>query len=450
MLLQRIPGSQVAVQQPLLTACSICIMTTHDFLSYPRKDAYPKFTTEQWNRDQFARPQFQQQLQQPTAPKVAWEIAIEKLATTTNARFEQTNQEIQNMHATMKNMEQQIGHITLQVSERAPGTFPSQTVPNPRGREECNAIRTLRSGKSYDNKHENYAGNSRAAELPKSKSDTFADSAISTDSRHPKIDPKIPQKLQNAFMSQPKKKLVDSEKVILTEQCSAVLLHKLPPKKKDPWSFTISCTIGNCDFCSALIDLGASVNLMPYSVFKRLGEGELKPTSNIIQLADRSITYPRRIIEDVIVKVDKLYLPADFMMLDMDEDLTTPIILGRPFLATARTLIDVEAGTLTFRVKDQTVVFRLFEASIHLGDKLECMHVDALDGLPSAEFMTRSLTDHLSIKPQNLIHDCISPKMLQQSVQHNVQLINIKKKNMTICQAAQILRKCSLVERCGC
>ncbi|XP_050125638.1 uncharacterized protein LOC126602833 [Malus sylvestris] len=158
MLLQRIPGSQVAVQQPLLTACSICSMTTHDFLSCPRKDAYPKFTVEQ------------------------------------------TNQEIQNMHAPMKNMEQQIGQMALQVLERASG------------------------------------------------------------------------------------------------------------------------------------------------------EGELKPTSNIIQLADRSITYPRRIIEDVIVKVDKLYLPADFMMLDMDEDLTTPIILGRPFLATTRTLIDVEAGTLTFRV----------------------------------------------------------------------------------------------------
>ncbi|KAM2485715.1 hypothetical protein ACFX1W_037867 [Malus domestica] len=108
---------------------------------------------------------------------------------------------------------------------------------------------------------------------------------------------------------------------------------------------------------------------MPYSVFKRLGEGELKPTSSIIQLADRSITYPRRVIEDVIVKVDNLYLPADFMVLDMDEDLTTPIILGRPFLATARTLIDVEAGTLTFRVEDQTVVFKLFEASLHSGDK---------------------------------------------------------------------------------
>ncbi|TQE07452.1 hypothetical protein C1H46_006929 [Malus baccata] len=147
---------------------------------------------------------------------------------------------------------------------------------------------------------------------------------------------------------------------------------------------------------------------MPYSVFKRLGEGELKLTSNIIQLADRSITYPRGVIKDVIVKVDNLYLPTDFMVLDMDEDLTTTIILGRPFLATARTLIDVEAGTLTFRVEDQTVVFRLFEAITHRGYKQECMHVDGLDGLPHAKFMTRSSTGNLPIKTQNVTRECDS------------------------------------------
>ena len=165
MLLQRIPSSQVVVQKLSQAACSICSMTTHDFLSCPHKDAFPEFTAEQvnafnnfqrprhdpysnfynpswrdhpnlkWDKDQHAKPQFQQQVQQPTAPKAAWEIAIEKLASTTNARFEQTNQEIQNMHATMKTMEQQIGQIALQVLERAPGTFPSQTIPNPRGRE---------------------------------------------------------------------------------------------------------------------------------------------------------------------------------------------------------------------------------------------------------------------------------------------------------------------------
>ncbi|CAN6711385.1 unnamed protein product [Malus baccata var. baccata] len=393
MLLQRIPGSQVAVQQPLQAACSICNMITHDFMSCPYKDVSPDFTTEQvnafnnfqrprydpysnfynpgwrdhpnlrWDKKQHSRPQFQQQVHQPAAPKPAWEVAIEKLANT-------TTQEIQNLQATMKNMEKQIGQIALQVSERAPGTFPSQTVTNPRGREECNAIRTLRFGKSYNNRHENSVGNSQSQDRSENNAEATTKTAERVYEPHmpypERLKPKAKDQQLTDFMKTlakvqinlplidaiknipsyakflkdvctKKKKLVDFEKVILTEQCSAVLLHKLPPKKKDPGSFTISCTIGNCDFSSALIDLGASVNLMPYSVFKRLGEGELKPTSSIIQLADRSITYPRGVIEDVIVKVDNLYLLADFMVLDMDEDLTMPIILGRPFLATART-----------------------------------------------------------------------------------------------------------------
>ncbi|XP_048427303.1 uncharacterized protein LOC103956534 [Pyrus x bretschneideri] len=460
-------------------------MTTHDFLSCPHKAVYPEFAAEQvnafnnfhrprndpysnfynpgwrdhpnlmWDRDEHANPQFQQQVQQPAAPKATWEIAIEKLAITTNARFEQTNQEIQNLHATMKNMEQQIGQIAFQVSERAPNTFPSQTVPNPRGREECNAIRTLRSGKSYDSRHENCAGNSQPQDISKNTAEATTKTAervyVPPMPYPERLRPKAKDQQLTNFMKTlakvhinlplidaiknipsyakflkdvctKKKKLLDSKKVILTEQCSAVLLHKLPPKKKDPGSFTISCTIGNCDFSSALIDLGASVNLMPYYVFKRLGEGELKLTSSIIQLADRSITYPRGVIEDVIVKVDNLYLPADFMVLDMDEDLTTPIILGRPFLATAQTLIDVEVGTLTFRVEDQTVVFRLFEATTHPCDKQECMRVDALDGLPRAKFVTRSSIDNLPIKTQNVIRECDS-----KAQQHKVQLLEVQK-----------------------
>ncbi|KAM1136405.1 hypothetical protein ACFX2B_034119 [Malus domestica] len=192
-----------------------------------------------------------------------------------------------------------------------------------------------------------------------------------------------------------KKKFLEYEKVILTEQCSAVLLHKLPPKKKDPGSFTISCTIGSLDFHKVLIDLGASVNLMPYSVFQKLGEGELKPTSVSLQLADRSVTYPLGILENVIIKVDKFYLPADFIVLDMEEDKEVPLILGRPFMATARTLIDVEAGTLTLRVQGESVVFKLFEAVKRPFEPEECFRVDVLDGIVHANFASRSSNDEL-------------------------------------------------------
>ncbi|XP_016647056.1 PREDICTED: uncharacterized protein LOC107880294 [Prunus mume] len=181
-----------------------------------------------------------------------------------------------------------------------------------------------------------------------------------------------------------KKKLADLDKVVLTEQCSAVLLHKLPPKKKDPGSFNISCTIGNSNFKNALIDLGASINLMPISIFQRLGQGDLKPTSMILQLADRSITYPRGVSEDLIIKVDNLYLPAYFVVLDRDEDLQTPIILGRPFMATARTLIDVEVGTLTLRVQDQYVLLHVLQGELGADSEDEGIpkYIQALNNLP--------------------------------------------------------------------
>ncbi|XP_027351109.1 uncharacterized protein LOC113862192 [Abrus precatorius] len=146
-----------------------------------------------------------------------------------------------------------------------------------------------------------------------------------------------------------KKKLEEFETVRLNEECSAILLRKLPLKLKDLGSFIIPCTIGNSYFDKALCDLGASINLMLFSVFKRLGMQEPKPTSISLQLTDRLITYPKGIVEDVLVKVDKFMFPADFIILDMEEDDKVPIILGRPFLATGRTIIDVQQGKLTLR-----------------------------------------------------------------------------------------------------
>ncbi|KAL0345390.1 UNVERIFIED_CONTAM: hypothetical protein Sradi_4370300 [Sesamum radiatum] len=131
--------------------------------------------------------------------------------------------------------------------------------------------------------------------------------------------------------------------------------NKLPPKLKDPGSFSIPCTIGNTNFDKALCDLGASVNLMPYSIFEKLGMHELTPTIITLQLADRSIKYPRGIVEDVLVKVGKFIIPVDFIVLDMEEDVNMPLILGRPFLATSRALIDVQKGQLTLRVNDEHV-----------------------------------------------------------------------------------------------
>ena len=147
-------------------------------------------------------------------------------------------------------------------------------------------------------------------------------------------------KFMKDILSQ-KRRLADFETVNLTEECSAILERKLSQKLKDPGSFTIPCTIGNAIFERALCDLGASINLMPLSIFKRLELGEARPTTVTLQLADRSLKHPRGIIEDVLVKVDKFIFPEDFIVLDMEEDKEIPIILGRPFLATGRAMIDV-------------------------------------------------------------------------------------------------------------
>ncbi|KAJ9183079.1 hypothetical protein P3X46_006990 [Hevea brasiliensis] len=146
-----------------------------------------------------------------------------------------------------------------------------------------------------------------------------------------------------------KRKLEDHETIALTEECSAILQKKLPPKLKDPESFSIPCHIGELCSTKALCDLGASVSLMPLSIYEKLNMGDLKPTHISLQLADRSIKYPEGILENVPLKVRKFYIPVDFVILDMEEDSNIPIILGRPFLATAGALIDVKGEKLTLR-----------------------------------------------------------------------------------------------------
>ena len=138
-----------------------------------------------------------------------------------------------------------------------------------------------------------------------------------------------------------KRRLLDFETVNLTEECSAILQRKLPHKLKDPSSFTIPCMTRNLIFEKALCDLGDNINLMPLSIFRQLGLGEARPTTVTLQLTNRSLKHLRGVIEDVLVKVDKFIFLPNFIVLDMEEDKKIPIILGRPFLATGRAMIDV-------------------------------------------------------------------------------------------------------------
>ncbi|KAJ9548230.1 hypothetical protein OSB04_020773 [Centaurea solstitialis] len=196
-----------------------------------------------------------------------------------------------------------------------------------------------------------------------------------------------------------KRKIEEHATVALTEECSAIIQHKLPPKLKDPGSFTIPVHIGNFEFSKALCDLGSSINLMPLSIFRKLGLGEVQPTNVTLQLADRSITYPYGVIEDVLIKVDKFYFPADFVVLDIDEDEEIPLILGRPFLATGGALIDVKGGKLTLRVGEEKVVFNVFRAAKYSSRSYECYRVDDVDSI-SRETYSQQIFDDQLVKVQ--------------------------------------------------
>jgi hypothetical protein len=154
--------------------------------------------------------------------------------------------------------------------------------------------------------------------------------------------------------------------VALTEEVSDVLLRKLPPKLKDPGSFTIPCRIGDHDCEQSLLDLGAGVNLMPYTMYEMLGLGQLQRTSITLQLADRSIKRPRGILEDVLVKVGKFILLANFIVLDMEEasmPSPLPIILGRTLMRTTNMKICVQMGTVSMKINGEKMTFKVFEES---------------------------------------------------------------------------------------
>ncbi|KAJ9178565.1 hypothetical protein P3X46_010441 [Hevea brasiliensis] len=193
-----------------------------------------------------------------------------------------------------------------------------------------------------------------------------------------------------------KRKLEDHETVALTEECSAILQRKLPPKLKDPGSFSIPCHIGESCSTKALCNLGASVSLMPLSIYEKLNMGDLKPTHISLQLADRSIKYPEEILENVPLKVGKFYIPVDFVILDMEEDSNIPIILGRPFLATAGALIDVKGEKLTLRVGEEQLVFNINNTmKKHHSEADTCLRVDIIDELVEEHFRKKYPEDPL-------------------------------------------------------
>ena len=182
-----------------------------------------------------------------------------------------------------------------------------------------------------------------------------------------------------------KKKKEMPKHVFLTKDVSAIIQNTDITKYEDPGAPTIPCTIGTHAFDKALLDLGSGVNLIPYSLYETLDLGELRESRLILQLADRSIRHPRGVVEDVLVKIDKFVFPVDFVVLDMAMASSTkkqiPIILGRPFLATADATINCRSGIMKIRFGNVKIRLNVFYASknpsLHVHD--ECEDICAID-----------------------------------------------------------------------
>nr|GFB39355.1 reverse transcriptase domain-containing protein [Tanacetum cinerariifolium] len=238
-------------------------------------------------------------------------------------------------------------------SPSSSGTLPGNTVTNPKSNLKASLLEVERNDERNREKAKDHIEKFYQLFKDMSFEISFTDALI--------IMPKFASTLK-ALISN-KEKLSEMARTPLNEHCSAVLLQKLPEKLGDPGKFLIPCDFSEMAECLALADLGASINLMPYSVWKKLSLPDLTPTCMTLELADRSISRPVGVAEDVYVKVGSFHFPADFVVVDFDADPRVPLILERSFLKTGRALIDVFKGELTLRVSKEAITFNLDQTS---------------------------------------------------------------------------------------
>ncbi|KAL4275794.1 hypothetical protein AHAS_Ahas20G0142800 [Arachis hypogaea] len=335
---------------------------------------------------------------------------------------------MQNQDAAIKKLETQIGYLFQQ----APSHDLHSNI-DPNWREECHAI-TLRSGKELKE-----TSKQPQEEDAIGRKEEQNEVHVPTSNAHPKGEemrpyiPKAPypqqlrkkgddsqfsrfleifKKLQinipfaevieqmplyDKFLKElmtKKRSWKNNDTVILTEECSAIIQHKLSQKLKDPGSLQILCIIGEITVEKALCDLGASINLMSVAMMRKMKIEEAKPTKMALQLADRSFKFPHGIVEDLLVKVGDFIFPTDFVVLDMKEGVKASIILGRPFLATAGAVIDVQKGEFTLRLHNETMMINVFKAMNYPQEPLgECMRLDSLEDVVQETFEEEELEE---------------------------------------------------------
>ncbi|KAI3515815.1 hypothetical protein L1887_14720 [Cichorium endivia] len=379
---------------------------------------YPQQHQQSYQPRQQHQPHYQQHQthhSQPSSSGMSLEDIVKSLATTPQ-KFQQDTR------TSISNLEAQMGELASSMSKlETRGKFPSQTEKNPRG--DVNAI-TLRSGKKTGELDPKAIAREEEEEIevPPVKETKVDDKAETCKVPTPLvIPPPFPSRLAaskkkedekdimnifhkmeinipllDAIQQIPryakilkdictnKRKLRGNERVSMSEKVSAVLQRRLPLKCEDPGMFTVPCKIGDVMISHAMLDLGASINVMPYSIYSSLNVGPLTETGVIIQLADKSSIFPRGVLEDVLVQVNQLVFPADFYVIDLDEKSSSKsglILLGRPFLSTARTIIDVHGGSFTMEFDGEKIEFNINEAMRYPSDVSSCHFVDVVEPL---------------------------------------------------------------------
>ncbi|XP_062161981.1 uncharacterized protein LOC133869015 [Alnus glutinosa] len=370
-----------------------------------------------------------QQYKQPYPPRqqsgqisnsgMSLDDIVKSLATNTLQFQQETKASIQSLEnqtkASIQSLENQMGQVVTAISKleaQNSGKLPSQTVINPR--ENVSSI-ILRSEQEKEKNVVADGDFPNDDDVPKRKFPPLSDykpvppfpqaltekyernSDLYETFRRcelniPLLDaikqvPCYAKFLKALCTHKREQKLKRYEKVKVGENVYAVIQRKLPAKCKDPGMFTIPCVIGNMRFEKAMADLGASINVMPYSIYASLKLGPLLKTGVVIQLADRSIAYPKGVVEDVLVQINDLVFPADFYVLDMENgDQTAPILLGRPFLKTSKTKIDVNSGTITMEFDGEIIKFNIYDAMKYPNDDNPVYSVDVIDPLAQEVF----------------------------------------------------------------
>ncbi|GJR15408.1 hypothetical protein Tco_0798060 [Tanacetum coccineum] len=253
-----------------------------------------------------------------------------------------TDVAVRNQGASIKTLEIQIGQMSKVLQERGFGILPSSTETNPR--EQVKSISTT---------DESDLHSIRLIGRIQYAVSTGQDSNVLYKSRQMTIP--FPSRLEYHNCK-------DNEESYgpKFEEAYGVspIKDTIPQKEKDPGSFTLPCFINDNCFDNALVDLGASFSVMPLSTYLNLGLGELVHTRLTVELADRTVKYPKGIAKNVLVGIGKFTFPVDFVILDMHKDIKVPLILGRPFLSTARAKIDVYKRKITLRVGEENIIFK--------------------------------------------------------------------------------------------